>query len=182
MYTAGRGWKDFRKFAPARYRTRSRTKEPYGVWYKQSMTTFAKWSRDGYRAYDMAVITLKPRNGVSIGDRVGYAGIARASYGSSVLDTDNIKGYPFDKPNGQLWQTGACKHEKYSGSFLSKHYCDTTGGMSGSAVMSSDGFIHGIHVAGSYIDRTKNNQVKFNVAVLMHNRNFDYALKWSGRA
>ena len=146
------------------------------------MTTYAKWTKDGTRSYDMAIVKYWPdSNGRLLGDRLGYAGWQSVSDGDDgKLDKDNIKGYPADKPDGTLWNSGTCNHWCYkktlwwcSEDHLSKHSCDTFGAMSGSAIMNSSGYIHGVHVAAA--------SGNYNIAVLLHGRNVDKLKEWSGR-
>ena len=132
------------------------------------------------KKYDMAVIKYWPTSGLLPGEKVGYAGWSSVSNGDdSKLDSAHIKGYPGDKPDGTMWNSGSCNHWCYektlwwcSEDFLSKHTCDTFGGMSGSGVMSTSGYVYGIHVAGSS---------SYNVAVLLHGIHVTKFKEWAGR-
>lgn len=145
------------------------------------MTTYVTWTKYGYRSYDMAVVNYWPKGSTYIGDKVGYAGLHETTWSRDRLDSANIRGYPYDKPNGQMWATGSCTHTYYSGSYLNKHYCDTVGAMSRSGVMSNSVYVYVVHVAGSYYDRSVNDQVRYNIAVMLWRRNYDNALAWAGR-
>lgn len=169
-----------RKFAPGRYRTVSGTREPYGVYYKSSITTYSEWATTGSRSYDMAVIRTHPYSGRHVAERTGYAGISHTRWYDSKLDYANIMGYPYDKPDGMMYASGRCSHTYSSGLYLSKHYCDTMGAMSGSAVMSSSGYIYGIHVAGMYKYPSRK-YAHYNIAVIMYGRNYYKAKEWAGR-
>lgn len=148
VYSHGNhAWSKVRFFAPARYRGRlGVTHEPYGRWrveYMQAYETFVSStdpriisSGDPFKwSYDIAVIKLRPRFGKHIGDVLGHAGIKPTTASSPLLSEDYIRGYPYDKPNGQMWRSGPCT---YSPCFwcdnielVAEHNCDVVGAMSG---------------------------------------------------
>ena len=188
-----KAWKKATTFSPARFRGRiGRTRNPYGRWQVEYMQTYHTFviSDNIPWSYDMAVLKLKPRFGKYIGQRIGYAGITLTAPTSEWLNEDLIRGYPYDKPDAQMWQSGPCSfgdYREYRGEpggdeYLSKNDCDVARAMSGSAVMSTNGYIHGIFVAMACISSDNCDQSHFNVVKVMNGRNYYNALKWSGRA
>ena len=146
-----------------------------------AVTTYGEWTSKGTRSYDMAVIKYWPdSNNRLIGDRIGYAGWQSVKHGSdSKLDSDYIRGYPYNKPDGTLWRSGTCNHwcyRRFLGICTQKHMsklsCEAYKAMSGSAVMSSSGYVHGILVAETS---------SYKIAVLLYGRNVDKFRQWAGR-
>jgi V8-like Glu-specific endopeptidase len=174
------------KIAPARYRSGSRTIEPYGTWEVDYSTTFSQWRNEGSRSYDIAVMTLLPRQvsneegeceNLYPGDAVGFVGIASPSVGDSRLDEAKVTGYPADKANGQMWTSGACSPGwKTAETYFGYHFCDTNGGNSGSSVLTTDNIALGVH---GYGFTTSSNEAVCNGACLMQGSHYDAVYEWS---
>ena len=142
------------------------------------MTTYKVWTQGRNIKYDFDVVKYYPKydasrgESVHIGDRLGYAGFNEVKNGGdSKLDGNSLRGYPGDKTTGSMWSSGSCTHWCFRSSWygcrddeLSRHNCDTLRGMSGSAVMSSSGYIYGVHVG-------HNNDS--NRAVVLHDQHYD---------
>jgi V8-like Glu-specific endopeptidase len=155
-------WMDVTSFAPARYRTNlGNIISPYGNFRVSSITTFQRWSLYGVRTYDVAVVKLSPRNSRNIGSYVGYAGLRSTTWNDRVLASCSVRGYPDDKLNGEMWTSGLCGGGffRWMNAFGLGHYCDTSGGMSGSAHMTVSGYISAVHVVGTD---------SYNISVLLN--------------
>jgi V8-like Glu-specific endopeptidase len=168
------------RIAPGRYRSGSSTIEPYGTWEVDYSTTFSQWKDKGPKNYDIAVMTLLPRevaNGnacvdnVYPGDAAGFVGIARPSIADSRLNGARVTGYPADRADGEMWTSGACSPGwDAGGDYFGFHYCDTYGGNSGSSVLTTDNKALGVH---GYGFPSKNG------ACLMHGSHYDAVYEWS---
>jgi V8-like Glu-specific endopeptidase len=163
------GWMDVTSFAPARYRTNlGNIMSPYGNFRVTSITTFQGWSLYGDRTYDVAVVKLSPRNSRNIGSYVGYAGLRSTTWNNRVLASCSVRGYPGDKLDGEMWTSGLCGGGffRWMNAFGLGHYCDTFGGMSGSAHMTVSRYISAVHVAGTLSRPFYNKSVLLNGAIL----------------
>ncbi|MEK0081667.1 trypsin-like serine protease [Geminicoccaceae bacterium SYSU G07066] len=131
------------RFAPAR----NGSKTPYGViGWKKAITTLGYMSQ-GLRDFDFALIVLSQ----DVGNRTGWF-----RYGwkdPMPLYGIAIDGYPADKPPGTMWHAG-CKLAPPTGRHTQRLYypCDTSGGMSGSAIYArlagGSPIVYGIHGYG----------------------------------
>lgn len=170
-YDTGR-WEDHTQFAPGRYNDGNGPIDPYGTYRMRVMTTFKLGVQN--LKYDIAVVRYQRGGGNNqfIGDNLGWAGARSVTDGDdpkleSVTPPTLIKGYPAEMPPGQAFSVGPCFHNcppaflfGCSTHLLSHHVCDSSEGMSGSAVMSSTGYIYGIHVA-AHCSR------EYNIATLL---------------
>ena len=115
-------------------------------------TTYTTWMTSGDWEYDIAVLTIESSGSAfnqNIGSYLGYLGMATqpCSYTESQW---HITGWPGDKPDGTIWNTGVCDDWSYScGSRKVYHKCDTAGGMSGSAIRDGSNRIVGVHTNGA---------------------------------
>jgi V8-like Glu-specific endopeptidase len=178
-----------RQIAPGRYRSESSTIEPAGTWEVDYATTFSRYKTSGSRNYDIAVLTLKPRIVANIedqcdyiypGDAVGYVGIEQPSLLFSGLNRATVTGYPGDRPNGEMWTSGACSSPGLSMPELhfGYHHCDTYGGNSGAAMMTADNKALGVHILGFSNSRGEGTR---NGACLMHGYHYNAVYDWSDR-
>lgn len=118
-------------------------------------------------SYDFAVIELAEDAGELLGWR-GFRAVDATEERTSRVD---ITGYPADKKNGTMW-TVNCPVTYYDNLIL--HKCDTFGGMSGSALITTrqedtTPLITGVHVAGG-----KDN----NAGVTINEKNFNLIISW----
>lgn len=123
---------------------------PYGRWVVDYRTIFAGWANhdgcedglcsiDAFR-WDLAVITLKQKEGKDIGEVVGHSGFKSLSPDKTEYDKSTITGYPGDKPRGTMWKSNDCpngywKSLDYHPILLFK--CDIYSGSSGSSIVTS---------------------------------------------
>lgn len=143
-------------FAPARHRddatggNGNNIINPYGDWGVDYIDTYEEYVASSYFLFDIAVITLLPnQDGKDVGDVVGWAGIQSVDANDEALETTTITGYPGDKTFGSMWNTGSSDIFEPNGvTTVVKYTFDTAGGMSGSSLMDSDGYIYGIHFGG----------------------------------
>lgn len=189
-------WKYVPWIAPGRnLATSGFVVEPYGLWAADTLITLTEWTTQETIEHDMAVITLVPIQAdpgnecadLYPGDVTGYIGFDRAERGDQRLPTATITGYPGDKPYGSMWDTGICQAPPGEPSnwvpfpdktHFSLHFCDTAGGMSGSAVLANENIALGDHAYG-FSDQ--NNVPIANGATMMETDYFDAILDWSGR-
>ena len=137
-------WTGMTKFHPARNGNIS----PYGTWVAEYRTTFLGWvqhtgcskgscTTDAFR-WDLAVVTLKKKNGKYIGDLTGWAGFRSLSPDHSTYDQATITGYPGDKPFGTMWKAANCPQGYWKDTAhhpIVRYLCDTAPGSSGSSII-----------------------------------------------
>ena len=70
VYTPGQGWNRNMTFVPA-YRAGTR---PYGTWTVKSKAALNGWTNNGNFAYDIGMVSVFDKSGVTIGSRVGWLG------------------------------------------------------------------------------------------------------------
>jgi V8-like Glu-specific endopeptidase len=190
VYSFGdQDWNSVTQIAPGRYRNATdptATVNPFGIWYVNYISTFEAWTQKRERAYDIGVIRLDPRTNEEgcphyyPGDAVGFAGFSKAVVEDSRLATATITGYPADKNDGGQWRSGSCEWNHVEPRF-SYHYCDTYGGMTGSAVLTADNEVLGEHSIG-FTDPTNDNIGVYNGAVLLEGPMYDAIYDFSERA
>jgi glutamyl endopeptidase len=174
-------WYALNQIAPGRYRSDSRSSiEPYGAFEVEYSTTFSEWKSKGSSKYDIAVMTLSPREVANAegcvefvypGDVAGFVGIDRPEVGDSRLNGARITGYPSDKPDGEMWTSGKCEQDwDTAGDYFGYHYCDTYGGNSGSSALTTGNIALGVHGYGFS---------NYNGACLMHGSHYDAVYEWS---
>lgn len=164
------------------------------------MTTYSQYgfSRPGSldsERYDVAIITLSPSGSqvrVPIGIAMGTFGVSKfpvlpSCCESSVpcltyefqADDWRITGYPGDKPRGTMWDTGTCDKWVYSCGKVIRHTCDTSGGMSGSAIRDGEDKIIGVNFGSVYFDFGGTTTTIFNSGVQIddeHLANIEFIL------
>jgi len=90
------------------------------------------------------------------------------------LQFSRVIGYPKDKPIGEMWTSNSCY-----GTFRSRpdsdyqvyHECDTFHGNSGSALVDTSGYVHGVHFGGGAL----------NLGNLLRWSHYDNLKEWAGR-
>lgn len=114
--------------------------------------------------YDYAVIELES----PIGDEIGWAGMSVPSTDMTEFSAQ-VTGYPGDKEFGTLWGV-ECPAQIIENNQI-RYRCDTFGGMSGSAVRSSDEtrMIIGVHTFGSE---------NVNGGWLINSERFAFLMSW----
>jgi hypothetical protein len=101
---------------------------------------------------DVAILTMYPNSGVSIGNRMGVLPVIAAPctipYGSTT------SGYPADKTNGQMRTSGICPWwgSGCTGGGVISNQCDTAGGQSGSAYYTTSSQVFGVVSGGSNVE------------------------------
>lgn len=169
-------WKYDFDFSPAQFRDYADglVKTPYGTYNWKHVTTYSEWTGNYYPKRKF------PKYGVDIGSRLGYAGLRYTKDDSSHLDRSYNTGYPGDKGGEEMWKSYCGDvfdhHHWYDtiSKYLVEHGCDSVPGNSGGSLISYDGYVHGIQVAGP--DGSE------NIALLLRDMHYDNSLKWSGRA
>jgi len=186
VYSRSAGsWINVSYFAPGRHRNSDGSLDtPYGTWSIAYKTTYSNFINGNGQDWDFAVIKLNPNSsGQQVGDRVGYAGFRYTTPSSSHLQSSGITGYPGDKTWGSMWNSGSScpgtfqsttAYSSYTSSYRIYHGCDTYGGNSGSALMDSNGYIHGVHFA-TYGTNT------VNIGNLLRYSHYDSLKAWAGR-
>lgn len=93
VYTLGAGYHQKISFFPAMQQSGSSYYEPYGRWDATRWWTPSGYRNGGDESLDFALIEIAPQNGVQIGDKLGYFGVA---YGSAPWTTSRtyLVGYP----------------------------------------------------------------------------------------
>jgi len=158
------------EFAPGRNGGSS----PYGTYQLHYITLYSDYKSGKGGEFDIAVMALKPRKGIFIGDSLGYTGLAVTDPNSSALQSATVTGYPGDKDWGTMWTSGSSCLNSYQpyGTYGVTHRCDTAPGMSGSALMNGP-YVHGVHWGGSSTYNLGN--------ILRSGRRFNDIREWSGR-
>jgi len=171
----GQEWYPLGQFVPARVGS----SRPYGTWNVTTYRTYAAFTGgDRSGEYDIALLEINPRSsdGKSIGDVVGYAGLRRTEFGMPSLQQSRVTGYPQDK-NDEMWSSGSCAGTYVPGGrglYGVNHQCDTVGGNSGSSLMGSDGWSHGVHFGAS-------NSFSYNVGTILRGQRWCDIMIGSGR-
>lgn len=146
--TSSGSWTVPNRVAPGR----SGSLNPWGQWDVKHATVYTAWQTGGGWEYDIAVLTIEGSGStvnMDIGSYMGYFGMTTHPCSSDNESQSRITGYPGDKPDGTLWNTGVCDDWYYScGSMKVYHQCDTAGGMSGSAIRDGSNHIIGVHAYG----------------------------------
>jgi V8-like Glu-specific endopeptidase len=180
----GGAWLDHSTFTPARYRSiTGGLTDRYGKFSVRTMRTYNGWTQSGNTVYDIAVVIYFPRpsDGLSLGRSVGYAGLRYTLWNSATLNFCSIRGYPGDKLFGEMWTTGLCSpgYQQALNALRVRHFCDTTAGMSGSSLMTDDGFVSGAHTTA--ITSVATGMLLYNEASLLNGIHWQRVLEWSGR-
>lgn len=136
-------WKKKLHFSPAR----DVRKRPYGKLKWEKVYALKGFVEKGSKTLDMAIVVLEE----NIGNQLGWFGIKSLKEDTTSFPI-TISGYPGDKPKGTMWSV-SCPLLKIQNGTI-EHFCDTYGGMSGSAILGSSEenerpFITGIHTYGS---------------------------------
>jgi len=182
-------WTDLDRFAPGRYRKdgdgtafQDKTVEPYGIWTAQLKTIFTEWITTQKLQYDIAIIHFHPspyrenkdRSELNIGDLVGYMDIAATTNNSDELQKATVTGYPYDKPNGEMWSSGPCEggfQEGYEDA-ITYHKCDSAKGNDGSALLDLEAkVVYGVNIASVPVGTDYQDQSLFNIGVTLNEDN-----------
>jgi len=175
--TASNQWKSVTTIAPGRTRVGSSTHSPWGRWTVTDMVVLQEY-RDGRgSSFDLGVAIVAPTiddmcNVTFPGDKVGYVGLAPAT--DDRLQQVSIIGYPAEKPDGTMWDSGVCSNNQgwSKSGVIGFHYCDTSPGMSGSAFLSNGDTAVGVHAYGF-------EALSRNGGVLLLGSFYDQVLQWS---
>lgn len=120
------GWHDNFAYVPAYYNGRA----PHGVWTWQRVITFKGWTHFGGFNYDQAFITVQPKNGVRLVNRVGANGLTVGA--NSQQKSVRAFGWPAERPfTGGVPYFCDGRTGKRSGSIDSTLGCAMNGGASG---------------------------------------------------
>lgn len=147
------------------------------IFHLHSFPHLPGWTRDSDRKFDIAVVRYWPKNGVNIGERLGYAGLRRTNSYSMSKTLTTATGYPGDKGGQEMWTSYCYDPGDFTyqwATFLVAHWCDVWGGNSGSSFLDANTWVNGIHVA-HYTNGSA------NLAVLLYGYHFDNVLRWAGR-
>ncbi len=145
---------------------------PFGSVVSRRFRTVRGWAEGQNGAHDYGAILLPPE--ASLGDRLGFFGVAAlddADLGAAAL---HLSGYPADKPVNTQWH-----HARSVGWVepeLIFYDIDTAGGQSGSPVWTIHNGIHyavGVHRAGD---------VTGNSAVRLTEPSYDNIIAWNEQA
>lgn len=133
------------------------------------------WRKHGDRAFDFGAIVLPaPAPGhKTLGDRLGFFGLAVAGDGELEIATLNLAGYPKedDKELGSLWWHGRTLNHVEPHRLL--YHLDTEGGQSGSPIwrlQDKARQVVGIHIGA---------QRKSNLGLRLTRHVFDRLLAWA---
>lgn len=126
-------------FAPGQNPNKS-----WGHWNIDYITISSAYQGGGsYANYDYAIATTKNDHwsGKHIGAYMGYFPLHSAQTSCSAVRSNTAKkrivGYPGDKPNGTMWNSGKCDQWSFNSCTQARiyHKCDTFNGNSGSAML-----------------------------------------------
>ncbi|EJR28451.1 hypothetical protein IIE_05290 [Bacillus cereus VD045] len=125
--------------------------------------TLAMWE------YDLAVLKISPRDGVSIGDVSEPLELKNVDTISNLVGKSiHSVGYPGDKPRGTMWSAnGNILNEAGPNGYLIRHNFDTAGGQSGSPVFDEENRVIAIHSSG-------NATLNVNTAVKLNTTHINY--------
>jgi V8-like Glu-specific endopeptidase len=139
---------------------------PFGTVRAVDAFVPAGWAEFRERDFDIALLVLDH----DIGEHVGWLGFAPLQVQPPFRAI--INGYPGDKPEATMWHS-LCPLELVLPERL-YYACDTSGGMSGSAVhevVDNDIVAYGVHTNG--VDHTG-----LNSGVRLHRSFFEMVLSW----
>ncbi len=120
------GWHRNFAYVPAYYNGRA----PYGIWTWQRALTFKGWSDYGSFNYDQAFISVIPKNGVRLVNRVGGNGLTVGA--SSLQKSVRVFGWPAERPfTGGIPYYCDGRTGRRSGSIDATLGCAMNGGASG---------------------------------------------------
>lgn len=176
LYKDGK-YTDLVYFAPGRYRNSDGdVMNPYKVWRVQYATIFSKWITTQQLRYDIAIAHFSDieYRGRNIGDITGYMGINATTNDSDELQFATVTGYPYDKPDGELWTSGDCFGSFQAGyeDVITYHSCDSVKGNDGSALLDlHTKMIYGLNVAEVPVGAKYPNQAFTNIGVIVHKTN-----------
>ncbi|GAX27046.1 hypothetical protein FisN_9Lh366 [Fistulifera solaris] len=132
------------RMAPGRYRQGTSTIEPHGLFGFRYSTIFSVYQTTGDGRYDLGVATYNADSqGRFPGQLAGTLCLTEAATQKLTAETI-LAGYPMDFPDGNLVESRGCKWRLENG--IISHDCDTTGGQSGSPIVSSMSEMLGLHI------------------------------------
>ena len=133
----GKAWYTNLKFFPGA----NGNVRPYGFATATQLWTDVNYTRSGDTRQDWGVVKLNRR----IGDTTGWFGLRwqAQTYNGT---TATVRGYPGDKPHGQMWTMSGKIEDSQPNKLCYSH--DTFGGQSGSPIYLSNNTVIGIHTNG----------------------------------
>jgi len=185
-------------FAPGRYRKyetavgqvgRGRVHNPYGVWKVQFKTIFDGWISTGRLRYDVAIATFSPTlyrgtdeiSDLNIGELTGYMGIRAITNDSGRLKRATVTGYPYDKPDGEMWTSGKCTFQDGFEEVIVYHNCDSVRGNDGSALANlKRASLYGVNVADVPVGPGYPDQSFTNLGVIIHKSSINLIMNAAG--
>ncbi|GFH43444.1 hypothetical protein Hs30E_19950 [Lactococcus hodotermopsidis] len=122
---ANGGWAKQVAFFPGK----NGSSNPLGVYYATNLYTDTQYVKYEDQNYDWGML----RFGTNVGYNTGYFGALTTDY-SQIGSYVTVRGYPGDKPSGQLWTMSGSIIGNSLGSSKLNYQMDTYGGQSGSPV------------------------------------------------
>ncbi len=160
------------RMAPGRYRQGTSTIEPFGLFGFRYSTIFSVYQTTGDGRYDLGVATYNADSqGRFPGQLAGTLCLAEATTQKLTAQTI-LAGYPADFPDGNLVEAKGCKWRLENG--IISHDCDTTGGQSGSPIVSSMSEMLGLHIGYD-----PNAPTTINTALAWNNATYSSVYAWA---